>query len=109
VARRAQALLRMQPNLALHQNKHRLLMDIGVSLAETTLQRSMRTQLRYSRKRLLRMSLRKLLPANVARYKYYVGVLQLPAADCVFVDEFGVDPLEASPQHGWCAHACVAR
>jgi hypothetical protein len=35
----------------------------------------MRTQLRYLRKRLLRMSLRKLLPANVARYKYYVGEL----------------------------------
>ena len=100
----------MQPNLALHQIRHRLLVDIGVSLAETTLQRSMRTQLRYSRKRLLRMSLRKLLPANVARYKYYVGVLQpqLPADACVFVDEFGVDPLEASPQHGWCAHARTA-
>ena len=64
----------------------------------------MRVLLRYSRKKLVRMSLRKLLPPNQARYQFFVGALQplLPAADTVFVDEFGVDPLALQPQYGWC-------
>jgi len=73
---RLQALLRVSPNLTLARIRHRLRVDIGVAVAETTLQRSMRTLLNYSRKKLVRMSLRKMLPANAARYQFWVNQLQ---------------------------------
>jgi DDE superfamily endonuclease len=95
--------VKIYPLAYLCELRHRLWVDIGVAVSESTLHFAMHRYLRYTRKKVVVMCARKLLPWHKARYRFFLQLQQgLAGSECVFVDETGFDVFDTQRSEGWC-------
>ena len=78
----------------------RLQHDLGITVSESTVCRTLR-HLRLTRKKLTRIVINKMNPANMARYTVFENAqLAMNIDSIVWLDETGLNDLDACRTHG---------